>query len=120
MIKAKPFNQYSWWIILNPQAGNGRAAQSREAIEELLIKQGFTYYLVETTHKKQAYDLVKIGVEKGYRHIMAIGGDGTNNEVVNGILRQNLIPATQLSYTILPLGTGNDWIKQHKIPANWK
>lgn len=112
--------QQKWWIILNPVAGNGLAAKKRAEIEQLLQKHGFEYKLVETQAKEDAYRLVEEGIKAGYRHIMGIGGDGTNNEIVNGILKQKLIPPTEIIYTLLPLGTGNDWIKQHRIPSNWK
>jgi diacylglycerol kinase (ATP) len=114
------FSQHPWWIILNPVAGNGLAAKKRPEIEQLLQKYEFEYHLVETTAKEQAYQLVEEGIKAGYRYIMGIGGDGTNNEVVNGMLKQKLIPPMELIYTLIPLGTGNDWIKQHRIPSNWK
>ncbi len=120
MKKSKRHNQSPWWVILNPAAGNWRAAKKRAAIEQLLQKHGFKYHLVETKTKGQAHELVAEGIKAGYRHIMGVGGDGTNNEIVNGILNQKLIPPTELTYTLLPLGTGNDWIKQHRIPSNWK
>ena len=116
----KTFNHHPWWIILNPKAGNGRAMRSKEAIEASLKKQGFVFHLVKTEHPQDAYRLVEEGIQAGYRHFMGIGGDGTNNEIINGILKQKLIPPTELTYTLLPLGTGNDWIKQHRIPGNWK
>jgi diacylglycerol kinase (ATP) len=114
------FNQERWWIILNPKAGNGRAARQRKAIEQLLRTHGFSFHLVETQYVGHATPLVVEGIEAGYRHFMGVGGDGTNNELINGILQQQLIAPTDLYYTLLPLGTGNDWIKQHRIPGNWK
>ncbi|MFK7807105.1 MAG: diacylglycerol kinase family protein [Saprospiraceae bacterium] len=120
MKNSKPFNQYPWWIILNPTAGNGLAARRKVAIEQLLQKCGFKYEMVETKNKEHAFQLVAQGIQKGYRHIMGIGGDGTNNEIINGILQQKIIAPPEIIYTLIPLGTGNDWIKQHQIPSNWK
>ena len=51
---------------------------------------------------------------------MGVGGDGTNNEIINGIMRQGLVSPYEITYTLLPFGTGNDWIRTHKIPKNLK
>ncbi len=91
MNQHKNLSQQQWWIILNPVAGNALAAKKRVAIEPLLQKHGFEYHLVETKAKEDAYQLVEEGIKTGYRHIMGIGGDGTNNEIINGILRQKLL-----------------------------
>ena len=118
MKQSTPFNKHRWWIILNPVAGNGQGAKKRALAEALLKQHQFEYELVESTHPELAYSLVKDGIRAGYRHIMGIGGDGTNNEIINGIMRQQIVPAPEITYTLLPVGTGNDWIKMHKIPGN--
>jgi len=113
-------NTKPWWIILNPAAGNGKAGKLTNDIQRLLKENNFTFTLVETEYHQHAIELVASGIQKGFRQIMAIGGDGTNNEVINGILQQQQIPSTDILYTLLPLGTGNDWIKTHGIPNNYK
>lgn len=54
---------------------------------------------------------------EGYTRIVAVGGDGTHHEVINGLYRA-LGPAKmgQITYALLPLGSGNDWIRTHRIP----
>jgi diacylglycerol kinase family enzyme len=47
---------------------------------------------------------------------MAIGGDGTGNEVINGIFKQNIVPTQDITYTLMPVGTGNDWVRNLKLP----
>lgn len=120
MEQSKNSTQNNWWIILNPTAGNGLAAKKKNAIEKLLRKHGFNYRIVETQHQRHAFLLVEEGIRAGYRYLMGIGGDGTNHEIINGILKQTIILPTDITYTLLPLGTGNDWIKQHRIPSNWR
>lgn len=97
-------------------AGNGAVKKQLPNITAILAANGFEFELVETTHRGHAIDLVQKGIEKGFRKIIAIGGDGTNNEVVNGILVQTQIPSQQITYCLLPVGTGNDWIKEYGIP----
>ncbi len=115
-----PPDSQPWWVILNPRAGNGLAAKKKKAIERHLQKHRFDYQLVETQHPMHASELVRQGIESGFRQIMGVGGDGTNHEIVNGIMQQQLLPPTDLVYTLLAVGTGNDWIKTHGIPASWK
>ena len=102
MNHSKPFNQYPWWIILNPVAGNGKAAKKKSAIEQLLVANGFDFHLVESQHQEHAIKLVIEGIKDGYRHIMGIGGDGTNNEIINGILQQQIVPPTEIVYYAPP------------------
>ena len=47
--------------------------------------------------------------EKGYTKLVSVGGDGTNNEVINGIFTQKRFPTEQITMGIIPMGTGNDW-----------
>ena len=105
-----------WYIIINPTAGSGRVKREWPKIQSQLNARSWSYIAVETKKAGEATQLAKEAVEKGYSHIIAVGGDGTNNEVINGILLQQAIPSLEVTYILLPIGTGNDWIKTHKIP----
>jgi len=120
MTKKSLHNTNPWWIILNPAAGNGKAGKVVNDIQRLLKEHRFSFTLVQTEYHQHAIELVATGIQKGFRQIMAIGGDGTNNEVINGILQQQEIPSTDIIYTLIPVGTGNDWIKTHGIPRSYK
>ena len=63
---------------------------------------------------------LKWELKKVIRHILAVGGDGTNNEVINGILSQTSAAPAEITYALLPIGTGNDWIKTHGIPKSFE
>ena len=106
-----------WYVIANPKAGNGKVLQNLPLFENLLQSNEIAYDLVKTEKKGDGISLAQQGIEKGFRNIIAIGGDGTNNEVVNGILLQSIVPSHEICYTILSIGTGNDWIKTHQIPT---
>ena len=79
-----------------------------------------TFEAAFTLYPFHAIDLVQKAVEMGYRKFLAVGGDGTINEVVNGIFRQNTVPTAEILFSVVPLGTGSDWIKMYKIPRNYK
>lgn len=104
-----------WLIIINPAAGNGKAQKQWPKIESLLQEYGYSYSVQFTRRKGHATQLAEDFILKGFRQILAIGGDGTNNEVINGILNQDTTASTEITYTLLPIGTGNDWVKTHGI-----
>ncbi len=107
-----------WYVIVNPAAGSGAAKRRWPKIQQLLKTEGFRYFAVFTRTKGHAIQLVEEGVQKGYRYFMAVGGDGTNHEVANGLLQQKHVPCHELTYALLPVGTGNDWCRTYGIPRD--
>jgi YegS/Rv2252/BmrU family lipid kinase len=59
-------------------------------------------------------------IEKGYRNIAVVGGDGTMNEVVNGIFSQKTAPPSEVCLGMIPVGTGNDWCRTFGVPFDYK
>ncbi|PDW00829.1 diacylglycerol/lipid kinase family protein [Candidatus Viridilinea mediisalina] len=98
-------------IILNPAAGRGAAGRRRQALESLLRAAGLDYTLVTTHARGGATELTYQALQQGATCVVAVGGDGTINEVVNGLLggRQQGLGAATLG--IVPLGTGSDFAK---------
>ncbi len=109
-------NARRWFFIVNPAAGNGLAARRWPAIWTLLQQRLPGCEAVFTRHRGHAGQLVETGLSKGFRHIAAVGGDGTNHEVVNGLMQQRAVPLQEIVYTLFPIGTGNDWIRTYGIP----
>jgi YegS/Rv2252/BmrU family lipid kinase len=108
--------EHKWCIIVNPMAGNGAVKRKWPKLElkiKAILKDCQIRY---TSHKGHGIELSQQAIEEGYRHIIGVGGDGTNNEIVNGIFLQDVVPTTAITYTLLPVGTGNDWVKTYGIP----
>ncbi|MDZ7799033.1 MAG: diacylglycerol kinase family protein [Patescibacteria group bacterium] len=99
MIKEKKF-----LLIFNPAANMGRAAKMIPLVEEFFNKWKINYHLAVT---KRPYEAENIAREKANKYdiIVVLGGDGTINEVVNGLIGKNVVLA------IVPLGSGNDFAK---------
>lgn len=57
---------------------------------------------------------------QGYRNFIVVGGDGTLNEIINGIFAQESIKTSDITIGMIPVGTGNDWSRMFKIPHNYK
>lgn len=98
-------------IILNPWAGRGKAGKRRAELEAALRAAGVTYTLVTTEHRGHATELARTAVLNGSDSVIAIGGDGTLNETVNGIVEGNAASGRRAAFGVIPLGTGSDFVK---------
>ena len=95
-------------LILNPLAGRGRAEGLLPLALELLQQSGIRPDLVRTSHHLHAIELSKQAVAEGYDVILAMGGDGTTNEVINGLMASyEGQPVGTLG--VIPVGSGNDF-----------
>ena len=98
-------------IILNPWAGRGKAGRRQEALEAALQRAGISYTLVRSNGRDHATQLARDAVVAGSDVVIAIGGDGTLNEVVNGVVEGNLASGRRAAFGVIPLGTGSDFVK---------
>ena len=106
----------SWMIIVNPKAGLGHGLKDWPVISNQLNRSGVEFSCVFTEKKYHAVELTVKAISDGYRKIVVIGGDGTVNEVVNGIFIQKIEPTTNIKLAVIPAGTGNDWVRMYGIP----
>lgn len=99
-----------WLVVVNPQASIGKCGKDWPEIKSILDDNSFEYDAVLTEYPGHAIELVRNSImETGYRKIISVGGDGTNNEVINGIFTQSRFPTNEITMGIIPVGTGNDW-----------
>lgn len=109
-----------WIAIVNPNAGVGKGKRDWKKISAIMDYQNLSYEAVFTQRRDHAVKLTKEYIEKGYRKIISVGGDGTLNEVVNGIFHQNLVPTHDITLAVVSVGTGNDWIRTFMVPVDYK
>jgi YegS/Rv2252/BmrU family lipid kinase len=105
-----------WLVIVNPNAGNGKGKKDWERISGLFEKENIPISTKFTEKKGQAIDLTVEGIKEGYRKIISVGGDGTLNEVVNGVFMQDECSTKEIIIGMIPVGTGNDWGRMFSIP----
>ena len=109
-----------WLVVVNPKASVGKAEKDWPIIKQLLMNEGIDFDDVLTEYPRHAIEIVRDAiVEKGYRKIISVGGDGTNNEVINGIFTQDVVPITDITMAVIPIGTGNDWRRTFDIPLEY-
>ncbi len=104
-----------WFVIINPTSGNGKAKKKWPEIKGLLELHGFDFKFAFTEYSKHSIALVKKAIENNYTNIICVGGDGTLHNIINGIMSQNKISSDLINVGMIPIGTGNDWVKTHQI-----
>ncbi|HRZ43275.1 MAG TPA: diacylglycerol kinase family lipid kinase [Bacteroidales bacterium] len=109
-----------WLVIVNPNAGIRRAEREWPAIEQCLKDEGFLFDAWLTTAPEDAIEIARKQISLGYSKIIAVGGDGTFNEVANGIMQQKRIPSHEVELAMITVGTGNDWGRMYNIPFDFK
>jgi len=100
-------------MVVNPKAAGGLVAERWKELAQSLADEGLQYDAVFTRHRFHAVELTISGLRQGYRKFIAVGGDGTLHEMVNGIFMQNEVPAGDITIGAICAGTGNDWIRMH-------
>jgi YegS/Rv2252/BmrU family lipid kinase len=110
-------------IIVNPTAAAGRAVSRIGTVEHILHRRGISYELRFTESPGHATDMARdAAVRGGYGAVVAAGGDGTANEVLNGLMQAiegREAPGTGglPDFGVLPVGRGNDFAYGAGIPA---
>jgi diacylglycerol kinase (ATP) len=97
-----------WVVIVNPASANGSTGRRWSRNEPLFKKLLLPFEAWHTTHPGHALELAQKAVDLGYTTIAVHGGDGTINEIVNGLLSRN---ASEFSLALLPNGTGADLVR---------
>lgn len=95
-----------WVFIVNPIAGNGFGKTIVPKLEEMIRKHDVDAEIVFTERYGHATELSEQYHREGYRYIIAVGGDGTFNEVA-----RSLINKENVTTGLIPAGTGNDFIQ---------
>ncbi len=98
-------------LIVNLTAGGGKPKKQLEDILKYLKENGLNFKVCITSHQGEAVELAQKAADNGAELIVSVGGDGTANEIVNGIMKSKNSPALG----IIPLGWANDFIKSTDI-----
>ena len=108
-----------WFVIVNPTSGGGKGLEDFPKISHLLRENGIEHDPAFTEHRHHATELTVEAVNRGYRKIIVVGGDGTLNEVVNGLFIQKQCEPKEILLAVIAVGTGNDWVRTFGIPRNY-
>jgi len=106
----------NWFTIVNPTSGNGKSLKKLNLIKKYFKKYKITVTIILTEYTHHEKILVKQAIKEGFTKFISVGGDGTLHHIVNGIMQQNIIQTNLIKVAVIPVGTGNDWVKTYQIP----
>ena len=115
-----------WFTVVNIYAASKTASQRWEKAESRLKEKGIVYHGNRTGRSGNAMEITFDACMAGYRRFVAVGGDGTVHDVLNGIAAyvesMSVYPSAptfaDFTLAVIPLGSGNDWIKSTGIPKD--
>jgi len=99
-----------FFAIVNPAAGGGRSAKLAGPALAGLREKGLKIDVLASTGPGHAVELAREAYEQGYRRFIAVGGDGTAHEILNGIF-ERARGKERIALGFLPLGTGNSFLR---------
>lgn len=106
-------------VIINPSSGNGKTRKNLKKIVKEIKSYQKDAKILLTHHNLHAIALTKEELLNGVDRIVAVGGDGTLNEVVNGFFDQNGMPYNkEASLALIPSGSGSDFARNIPIENN--
>ena len=114
-----------WLIVVNVFAASKKAGELWRRAESLLKYQGVQYECRYTGDSGNACRIAEDASREGYRKFVAVGGDGTVHDVLNGIMTfvdspDQKVCLEDFYLAVLPMGSGNDWVKSLAIPMDVK
>ncbi len=103
----------TYLFVINPNARNGGIGKMWPKVEEEILKRGLDHKSIYTQHQGHAIEIAK-EMEKDFDVVVAVGGDGTVNEVANGLY------GTDTLFGLIPLGNGNDFAARLEFNDDFK
>lgn len=112
-----------WFTVVNGFAASKKAGTLWESAERLLKERGVMFHGTKTGNAGNAAELSFDACMAGYRRFIAVGGDGTVHDVLNGIAAYvewcaeygRKVTFGDFTLGVIPLGSGNDWIRSHGL-----
>ena len=107
-------------IIANPTSGGGNGKKLIPVVSEWLKSHDVDFELQETEHPWHAAQIAEEAIEQGFDAVISMGGDGTANEVLNGMMLAKKIGLHTVKMGVIPVGRGNDFAFSMKMPLNYE
>ena len=115
-----------WIVIVNVYAASKKAGALWRAAESRLREYGVDYLCRLTGVDGNACELARAAAAEGFRRFVAVGGDGTVHDVLNGVMQyvdspdavSSGLTISDFTLAVLPMGSGNDWVKSTRVPKN--
>lgn len=115
-----------WLVVVNVFAASRKAGSVWKKAAVMLEEAGVVYKARFTGGQDNAIAISRKAAAEGYRRFLAVGGDGTVHDVLNGIAGYVCAPGSDgvsisdFTIGVLPVGSGNDWVKSTGVPLDLK
>jgi YegS/Rv2252/BmrU family lipid kinase len=113
-----------WMAIVNVFAASKKAGSVWKMVAAYLEEAGVSYKAEFTGGKYNATELSRKAAGRGYRKFIAVGGDGTIHDVLNGIAEYAMaepeVSLSDFTVSVIPVGSGNDWVKSVGVSTDIK
>lgn len=113
-----PVTDPTWCVILNPASGGGRAGRWWPRLRAAMDRRRIAHEFRTSTAPGDLATLAERAIRAGRRRLLALGGDGSFNEVINGVMNQAAVSPAECLLAVAPLGTGNDWAAALQMPGD--
>ena len=107
-------------IIVNPTAGKGTAEKAIPQVEEMLKALPIPFEMIRTRAPGHGIELARQAAEAGAETVAAMGGDGTVNEVITGLMQNKMKSKYAPALAVFTVGRGNDFAYGVSIPHDLK
>jgi YegS/Rv2252/BmrU family lipid kinase len=114
-VRNAPPDPGGWFLLVNPASGNGKGARLRPVAERALRERDLLAGSAASEGPGHLMALAGRALDAGHRRLAMLGGDGTANEVLEGVMR-HAVDARGVTLGMLPVGTGNDWARTLGLP----
>ena len=110
------------FILINPYSGKKAMRRQRLYLFNLLRRRNEPFVYRVTEYAGHAIELAREAVETGHRRILILGGDGTLNEAINGIMSARIDSSEreQVQIGLMPRGTGNDFARYWQLDKRYR
>jgi len=118
----------TWYAVVNPSAGSGKTLAKWRDAEKLLYDRQIKYKFTTPESKSDSSIRISMACREGYRRFIAVGGDGTVHQLLSRIAKfvdaevanGRDVKLEDFTLVVLPIGSGNDWLRSHNIPHDHK
>lgn len=110
-----------WLVIVNVFAASKKAGSIWKRSAAYMESEGISYEVRYTGGEDNATELARKACAAGFRRFVAVGGDGTVHDIINaiaGYADNNSVKLSEFTLAVIPLGSGNDWVKTFGISKN--
>ncbi len=117
---SKHLKDQDWLLVFNSSKTKIKILGGERQVIDDFRKCGVNISLPDNYQNKTSYEILYNSIEKGYRHFVILGGDGTFNRCVDVIFKQKKVSPSEITIAAFPFGTGNDWVRTILSPGSIK